>query len=150
MKNSRLSNTSNTLHTSSKDNGFASSDSLLFSDRFQLIYQHLGVFGCMYVLRGNQGISKEEFLVETCLCPTGLSAVLSTLMKYSIILRRKGLLHLNRKLFYNLTLWDLLLICEPWLIQPPSGTDEDACSTEDYRKFREFASGVNISQSYIS
>ncbi|MCD8101330.1 MAG: hypothetical protein LUE26_01945 [Alistipes sp.] len=91
-----------------------SDDKILFSRRFQTIYEYLGTFSYTYAGGGCKGIDKGAFLSETAFYNTDTLSILHLLEKNDIIFEREGLLHLHRR-FFSMTMWDLLLLSEPWL-----------------------------------
>ncbi|MCC8036074.1 MAG: hypothetical protein LIO77_09130 [Rikenellaceae bacterium] len=90
-------------------------DKILFSRRFQSIYEHLGTFSYLYIGNGCKGINRDAFVSDTAFYRTDTQSVLYLLENHQIIFRRDGLLHLNCRKFFHMTMWDLLLLAEPWL-----------------------------------
>jgi len=105
----------------------------------------------MYVLSDCEGIGRKGFLKETTFAEADGYDILCLLEQHGIIGEHEGLLHLERAVFYRLSLWDLLLICEPWMAQPPCQEDAgDGTKREEYQKLREFARRENVSRSYTA
>ncbi|MCD8103156.1 MAG: hypothetical protein LUE26_11415 [Alistipes sp.] len=91
---------------------------ILFSERFQELYDLLGVFSYIYVHDGSKGIAPETFSSASNYFKTNSSAF-SLLKDNGILYQRDERLHLDRRRFYTMTVWDLLVIAEPWLEDKP-------------------------------
>ncbi|MCD7969948.1 MAG: hypothetical protein LUF87_06300 [Alistipes sp.] len=120
-------------------------DKILFSRRFQTIYEHLGTFSYLYFGGGCKGIDRDVFLFETAFYNTDTPYIITLLEKNSIVLERAGLLHINRRKFFSMTMWDLLLLTEPWL-----NGDAPPGEQTGYRALKQFARSEKLCSAFSS
>jgi len=137
------------MYTPYKDSASLPEDPVLFSERFERIYHLLGTFGTIYVCGNGRSIGKEELLREGICCDAGDEETLHLLTTHHLLVECEGGFLLNESLFFRMTLWDLLVICEPWLSRPPCGKSTDGRVAREYRKFREFGRCQNLSRTYL-
>ncbi len=108
-------------------------DEIYFSERYRRVYLHLGVFALWHVRRNNEGIEPGSFISEIGSVIPGAHESIAFLLEHKLIVKKSdGLLYLNKWRFYSMSVWDLLLMAEPWLEQTPP--------TESERKHEEFKS----------
>lgn len=116
---------------------------VLFSERFQMVFEHLGVLSFMYVKRECRGIKYEDFINETRNYKTDTNNILCLLKKYELINERDGFLHLNRRKFFSLTMWDLLLLVEPWLnTTAPPGEEANYSALKQFARSEKLCSAL--------
>ncbi len=111
-------------------------DKILFSERFEEVFRLLGTFSYMYALTEGSGICLDALVTHSHSCKD-IPSLVKLLEKSGIIYRRNGLLHLNVRLFYSMTVLDLLLLTDPWLDRgaPPGNSGDleqlfDFCRSE--------------------
>ncbi len=79
----------------------------------------------MYILSHYKGIEKSTFIKATSVYEINQDDILSLLEKHQVILvDENGLLHLNSKGFFEMTIWDLLLLTEPWVAKRSDREDK--------------------------
>ncbi|MCC8019570.1 MAG: hypothetical protein LIO85_07355 [Rikenellaceae bacterium] len=117
-------------------------DKILFSERFQELYGYLGLFSYLYILCGGRGLHPDAVVAEPAAHRPDRSAV-ELLQRHGLLTEREGLLYLNRSMFYSLTVWDLLLIAEPWLDPEASPPDPGG-----HERLGGFIRSENLSLSY--
>lgn len=116
-------------------------DKILFSDRFQTVYELLGAFSYMYTVSGEKGIERNRFIAGLPLREVDASPLLSLLETNNIIVGRGGKLHLGQEVFYSMTVWDLLIIAEPWLAQGALSANRG----RDYMEMERFGRSQKLS-----
>lgn len=99
--------------TKSLRNGRKMKDEVLFTPQFEFLYTLLGVVSFMYADGEGKGIERSNLLKgfaegELPMVRTSLAL----LTDYGILSESGGLLHLRKK-FYELSMWDLLVMCAP-------------------------------------
>ncbi len=120
----------------------------LFSERFEQVYFHLGIFCYLYFRSEGKGVSTEEFLAETQSCHT--EEIINFLQTQELLAVHTDRLHLNVSLFFSLSIWDLLIRVEPWIQRLP-GVAASVCDTEKqaYQTIKEFTQTHTLSDFYV-
>jgi len=127
-----------------------SQDAVLFSERFHRLYHWLGLFGSLYARNPGSCVSREAYFREIRCWDSFDEQMLSLLITHHLLMECEGGFLLNESLFFGMTLWDLLLICEPWLSRPTCGSSGGGGSPADeYEALREFGRCQNLSRSYL-
>ncbi|MCC8036125.1 MAG: hypothetical protein LIO77_09390 [Rikenellaceae bacterium] len=119
-------------------------DKILFSDRFQVIYDHLGVFSYIYVGNGCKGIDRQAYIAGARSDKRETQAVIELLEEHNILIEREGSLHLDLWRFHSMTVWDLLVIAESWL----GGGDTLPDADPRYEPLKRFLRSENLSMTY--
>ncbi len=117
-------------------------EEILFSEKFQTIYDHLGLFSFLYILNGRRGIDPKSFMNQNRSYRSDTEEVLRLLRRAEIITERNGLFHLDTSKFYGMSVWDLLVLAEPWV---ETGDDAPSESFPEVRMLRT----QNLSKSYM-
>jgi len=121
-------------------------EQIFFSSWFQIVYDHLAIFSYMSASILYAGVKKTEYLAQTQLISPDTESVISLLTSNGIIDERVDLLFLNKNKFFQLSIWDLLVICEPWLQQgsPPGLPESDDSFVEFFQSTKLFTSFMDI------
>lgn len=116
---------------------------ILFSKRFEEVYRLLGTFSYMYAGIEGKGVEWEAFVNIIRSCKTTTCSLLCLLEDNGIVSIREGAMYLNRCRFYSMSVWDLLIIAEPWL------ENADPPDNGRYELLKSFTRSEPLSLSYI-
>jgi len=122
-----------------------------FTPWFDGIVRNLGLLSYLYIQEKGKGLERQRCIALTSGYTVTSSDILSFLEEHSLLEDRKGLLHLNCDLFFSLSLWDLLILAEPWLMQETPRFRDNCPKPDipDVSAVRAFACSQNLSDFYI-
>ncbi|MCD8032383.1 MAG: hypothetical protein LUF85_16560 [Bacteroides sp.] len=122
-----------------------------FTPRFDGIIRSLGLLSYMYVQGGGSGLERQQCMALAKGHTMHSSDILSFLEDHLLLEDRQGLLHLNCDLFFSLSLWQLLILAEPWLLQETPRFCDNCPLPDipDVSAIRAFACSQNLSEFYI-
>lgn len=123
-------------------------DTMLFTASFHRVYGFLRSFSIRYVAGHQKGLQRKHIGEKGELNISQAEKCVSLLLENGVIsATADGSLHLHDK-FYSMTMWDLLLICEPWM-ERLCEMNYEVHEKAEYDRFLDFMRSELLYQTYM-